>query len=193
MQKVIKYRISDDSDFVREIEMKEDASFKDLHLAIQNTCKYDPSLITTFYIANEYGEASDDPEKEIILERMDEKTQKDCLLMEDTPLNFVKPEKGQKYIYLFDFFSVRCFNVEVVNVRNYIKKDEKNTFPLCTLAEGNPPQQVIIDDMDNDFDEKSALEDFDDLEEEVENPYYDNEYEDGYDEFGGGYNDDYDY
>ncbi len=183
MQKVIKYRIFDEEDFVREIEMKEDSTFKDLHLAIQQVCKYDPTLITTFYIADEYWEASDEPEKEIILERIDEKTQKDCLLMEDTPLNFVKPEKGQHYLYLFDFFSVRCFNVEVIDVRNYLKKDEKLKFPNLTLSEGNPPQQVIIDDLEDNL-EENLDDDEDDFEEE-ENPYYDNEYEDGYDDFGG--------
>ncbi len=189
MQKVIKYRIFDDKEFVREIELKEDSTFFDLHLAIQEVCKYDPTLMTTFYIADEYWEASDDPSKEIILERLDEKTQKDCMLMKETLLNFIKPEKGQHYLYLFDFFSVRCFNVEVVGVRNFIKKDEKAIFPICTLSEGNPPEQMMVEGFDEEFDEKAAIEDFDDFDEEEENPYYDNEFEDGYDDFGGGYGD----
>ena len=193
MQKVIKYRISDDNDFVREIEIKEDASFKDLHTAIQQNCKYDPTLITTFYVADDNFEAIDEPENEILLERMDEKTQNDCPLMEETPLNVVKPEKGMKYLYMYDLLSERCFNVEIVGIRNYTKKDEKVDFPKCTLAEGNPPEQIKLDDIDDEFDEKVPLDDFDDLDEEEENPYYDNEYEDGYDEFGGGYNDDYNY
>ena len=50
MQKIIKYKVSDDAEFVREIELKDDSSFKDLHTAIQKACKYDPSLITMFYM-----------------------------------------------------------------------------------------------------------------------------------------------
>ena len=77
MQKIIKYKVSDDAEFVREIELKDDSSFKDLHTAIQKACKYDPSLITMFYIANGDWEVDDEPENEILLERMDEKTQQD--------------------------------------------------------------------------------------------------------------------
>ncbi|MBO7134054.1 MAG: hypothetical protein J6W06_07855 [Bacteroidales bacterium] len=193
MQKILKYRISDDKDFVREIELKDDSTFKDLHVAIQKNCKYDPSLITMFYIADENWEPSDEPEKTILLERIDEKTQSDCLLMEDTPLNYTKPEKGMKYQYVYDLLSENYFYVEIIDIRNYTKKDEKTKFPKCTFAEGIPPQQITIDDIEEEFDEQSALEDFDELEEDVENPYYDNEFEDGYDEFGGGYDDGYDY
>ena len=193
MQKIIKYKISDDKDFVREIEIKDDSTFKDLHVAIQKNCKYDPSLITMFYIADENWEPSDEPEKTILLERIDEKTQADCLLMEDTPLNYIKPEKGMKYQYVYDLLSENYFYVEIIDIRNYTKKDEKTKFPKCTFAEGIPPQQITLDNMEDEFDEQSALEDFDELEEDVENPYYDNEFEDGYDEFGGGYDDGYDY
>lgn len=193
MQKIIKYKVSDDAEFVREIELKDDSSFKDLHTAIQKACKYDPSLITMFYIANGDWEVDEEPENEILLERMDEKTQQDCRLMEDTPLNFVKVEKGQKYLYMYDLLSERCFFVEVVDVRNFTKKDEKAKFPKCTFAEGLPPQQIEMDDLEEEFEENPTVEDFDEFDEEEENPYYDNEFEDGYDEFGGGYNDDYNY
>lgn len=193
MQKIIKYKISDDEVFVREIELKEDSSFLDLHTAIQKACKYDPSLITMFYIVDENWEIDEEPENEILLERMDEKTQQDCRLMEDTPLNFVKPEKGQKYLYMYDLLSERCFFVEVIDIRNFTKKDENLKFPKCTYAEGFPPKQIEMDNFDEEFEEDPSLEDLDDFDEEEENPYYDNEYEDGYDEFGGGYNDDYNY
>lgn len=193
MQKIIKYKISDEYEFVREIEMKDDMTFKDLHTAIQKACKYDPSLITMFYIADENWEVSDERENEILLERMDEKTQQDCRLMEDTALNFVKPEKGQKYLYLYDLLSERSFFVEVVDVRNFTKKEEKVKFPKCTYAEGLPPQQIELDDITEELGGNEQLEQFDEFDEEEENPYYDNEFEDGYDEFGGGYNDDYNY
>ena len=193
MQKIIKYKVSDDAEFVREIELKDNSTFLDLHTAIQKACKYDPSLITMFYIADENWEVGEEPENEILLERMDEKTQQDCRLMEDTPLNFVKPEKGQKYLYMYDLLSERCFFVEVVDVRNFTKKDEKLKFPKCTFAEGLPPKQIEMDNFDEEFEENPNLEDLEDFDEEEENPYYDNEYEDGYDEFGGGYNDDYNY
>ena len=98
-----------------------------------------------------------------------------------------------KYLYMYGLLSENCFFVEIIEIRNSTAKDEKAKFPKCTRAEGIPPQQITLDDINEDFDENAALEDFDELEDEVENPYYDNEFEDGYDEFGGGYDDGYDY
>lgn len=183
MQKIIKYRILFEPDFVGEIEIKEDSTFTDLHNAIQEMCDYDPTLMTTFYTTDNLGE----PDQEIIFECIDEKTQKDCLLMEDTFLNFQKPEVGQRLIYIFDFFSVRCFHIEIVGLRNYTKKDEKTEFPKIQIVNGKAPQQVFIDNLDPENDEEEDI-----LEEE--DPYYDDEFEDGYDDFdefgGGGYDSD---
>ncbi|MCF0206089.1 MAG: hypothetical protein HUK15_01550 [Bacteroidales bacterium] len=190
MLKIIKYRIKDDDKLVREIELKEDSTFLDLHNAIQESCKYDPTLLTSFYIADQYWDESEDPSKEIIMERMDEVTQKDCKIMSETPLNFEPVEVGQHYLYLFDFCSGRCFYIEVIGVRNFTKKDEKKQYPVCTLSEGKAPIQVdsSIDDLlEQSSSKKKSSRIDDDFDEDEDNPYYDNDYEDGYDDFGGGY------
>lgn len=147
MNKIIKYRFINpkDENFVRDLEIEENKTFYDLHLAIQKACKYDPSLLTTFYLSNERWEKV----KEISVECIDPESQKDVLLMKETPLNKFNPVIGQKYVYIFDFFSVRLMLIEIVNIRKKTADDLKLEFPICTLSKGNPPSQIFIDDIDN--------------------------------------------
>lgn len=165
---IIKYRIvsGESDDFVRDIEIYSDNNFYDLHLAIQASCNYDPSLITTFFLSNN----SWDKVQEIILEKMDEESQSDLLLMKDTPLDIFKPEIGQRYIYIYDFFSVRSFFIEIVNIRESTKEDLKLEFPISTLSKGIPPHQIFVDDIDD----SDMNDDFEDVNEEFGDFEFDN-------------------
>lgn len=167
MSKIIKYRIisAKDDDFVRDIEIEETSTFMDLHLAIQDACNYDPSLLTTFYLSNKNW----DKLKEISAECIDPETQKDVYLMEYTKLNKFDPVIGQRYIYIFDFFSVRAFFLEIVNIRDKSEEDYKLEFPICTLSKGNPPKQIFVDDIDEFYENDSFNEDTD-----LFDDYYDN-------------------
>lgn len=166
---IIKYRIisGENDDFVRDIEIYSDNSFLDLHMAIQASCNYDSSLITTFFLSNN----SWDKIEEIILEKIDEESQGELLLMENTKLNCFNPEIGQRYIYIFDFFSIRSFFIEIVNIRDAGKEDLKLEFPICTLSKGKAPEQIFVDDINgddfdenyNDFDEEFGNYDFENI------------------------------
>ncbi len=170
---IIKYRLisSENDDFVRDIELFSDNTFLDLHLAIQASCDFDPNLITTFYESNK----SWDKLEEIALDRIDIESQADVLLMEETKLDNFELKIGQRFIYLFDFFSVRSFFIEIVNIRESTKDDIHLEFPICTLTHGKAPRQVFIDDITDD-----DLDNFDSFDEEDD------------DEFGMGNIDDYD-
>ena len=158
---IIKYRIisGENDEFVRDIEIYSENTFLDLHMAIQSSCNYDPSLITTFFLSNE----SWDKVQEIILEKIDEESQAGLMLMEDTMLDTFYPEIGQRYIYIFDFFSVRSFFIEIVNTREKTREDMKLEFPICTLSKGKAPEQIYVDDINED----EYLDEFDIFEEEM--------------------------
>jgi hypothetical protein len=165
---IIKYRIvsGENDEFVRDIEIYSDNTFYDLHLAIQAACDYDPSLITTFFLSNDLW----DKVQEIILEKIDEESQSNLFLMKETKLNSFLPEVGQRYIYIFDFFSVRSFFIEIVNIREKTREDLKLEFPICTLSKSQAPSQVFVDDIsDTDFMDE-INDEFDDFEfDEFEN------------------------
>ncbi len=177
---IIKYRLisGENEEFVRDIEIHEENSFLDLSLAIQDACKFDPSLLSTFYLSNKSWDKLD----EIVQDRIDAESQSDALLMEETRLNHFEPKIGQRYIYIFDFFSIRAFFIEIVNIRKVEKTDHLLEFPICTLSKGKAPEQIFIDDIDEDFEEDDFYDDD-----------YDDGYDDGYDNIGFDNIDDYDF
>ncbi len=161
---IVKFRIvsGENGKFVRDIEIYENSTFYDLHLAIQDACEYDGSMMTSFYTSNNKWEKG----KEIAMEIIDPKSQEGVLLMNKTKISEIAVKKGNKFLYLYDLFSVRFLFIEIVNIRNEEKEDEKLEFPICTLSQGNPPKQFFIDDikpenLDDDF-ENSFGDDFDD-------------------------------
>ena len=161
---IVKYRIisGEDESFVRDIEIYSDNTFLDLHLAIQASCDYDQSLLTTFYMSNKAW----DKGQEIILTKMDEEVQSDTLVMEETKLSDIKIHLGQRIIYIYDFFSIRAFFIEVVNIREARKEDKNLEFPICTLSHSKAPMQIFIDDLtETNFEEGYDEEIDDDLEE----------------------------
>lgn len=172
---IVKYRIvsGENDNFVRDIEIYENSTFYDLHLAIQDACEYDGSMMTSFYTSNNKWEKR----REIAMEIIDPKSQEDVLLMNETKINDFSVKKGKKLLYLYDLFSVRFLFIEIVNIRDVEKEDENLEFPICTLSQGDPPIQFFIDDIDpedmgDDF-ENSFGDDFDD---EFSDDYNDDHY-----------------
>ena len=159
---IVKFRIisGETDDFVRDIEIPSDSSFLDLHLSIQAACDFDDSMMASFYLSD----ADWDKGQEIVLQIIDETEQKEALLMDDLQIKQIIKAKGNRLIYMFDFFSIRFFFIEVVNIREKLPSDEKLEFPICTLCEGTPPRQILIDDLsDLDF-EDDIREEFNDFE-----------------------------
>lgn len=172
---IYKFRIvsGENDDFVRDIEIFDSSSFLDLHFAIQDACDYDSGLLTTFFLSNDNW----DKGQEIIMEKMDAELQKDTLLMEETKLSDLNLKKEQKIIYIYDFFSIRSFFIDVVNIRKEEQQDKDLSYPICTLYKGKAPAQIFIDDINN----ISFDDDFEDS------------YNEDIEEFGFENSDDYDF
>lgn len=161
---IIKFRLisGESEDFVRDIEIFSDNSFEELHKAIQTACDYDSTMMSTFYLSN----TNWDKLQEVAESKMDEEFQTDVLLMNETKLSHFEPHKGQRYIYIFDFFSIRYFFIEIVNIRSKSNDDNNLEFPICTLSHGKAPKQVYIDDsIPEDFDDEDPEDFFDNPEE----------------------------
>lgn len=161
---IVKFRIisAENEEFVRDIEIIDDNSFYNFHMAIQSACGYDSSLMSTFYLSNE----SWDKEQEIVLEKMDEDSQSEVLMMQDTWILDMAPVVGQRFIYIFDFFSVRSFFIEIVNIRKFRRDEQHLEFPICTLSHGEAPKQLFIDETeitDLDLESEDLGDDFDDI------------------------------
>lgn len=172
---IYKFRIVSDevNNFKREITIDSGATFEDLKNAICDSVNYDKNMLSSFFICNEDW----DREKEITFEEMDSDSGDDRWLMDDTTLDEMIEDEGQKLQFVFDYVNDRGFFMEMKELvpgRNL--KD-----PVCSLSLGQAPKQ--IEEPDLDFDDllnkgvaknaKSSSLSIDDLEEEyLDGPQY---------------------
>jgi len=137
---IYKFRLlsSENDDFVRDFEVSASQTFYDLHMAIQKNCKFDPSQIASFFLCNNDWEK----ETEITLFEIPEEQGKVTLAMEKSVFLDYINEIKQKLIYIFDVFNERTFFIELVGIRD---DDTSTIYPRCTLSEGSPPVQIMLD------------------------------------------------
>ncbi|MDE5573746.1 MAG: hypothetical protein K2H44_08050 [Muribaculaceae bacterium] len=125
--------------FRREIEIDADATFADLKNAICDSVNYDKNQMSSFFICADNWEK----EKEITLEDMGSDSDQDVYLMEDSYLSDFIEDEGQHLMFTFDYMTDRSFFLEMKEIIT-----RKNLMdPVCTLAVGNPPAQVVDIDM----------------------------------------------
>jgi hypothetical protein len=137
---IFKFRLlsSENDDFIRDFEASSSQTFYDLHMAIQKNCNYDSSQIASFFLCNNDWEK----ETEITLFEISEESGRHTLAMDKSILSSHINGLKQRLIYIFDIFNERPFFIEVVGIRD---EDPSKTYPLCTLAEGSAPVQIILD------------------------------------------------
>lgn len=135
--------ISDEvDDFVREIQIDPEATFFDLHEAILKAANYTNDQMTSFFICDDDWEK----EKEITLEEMDNNPEMDSWIMKETRLNELIEDEKQKFLYVFDYMTERCFFIELSEI--ITGKEIKGA--KCTKKSGEAPKQTV------DFEEMAA-------------------------------------
>ncbi|WP_372644685.1 IS1096 element passenger TnpR family protein [Ancylomarina sp.] len=135
-------------DFLMEVEMDNEGTYLELHNTIQLALAYDRTQMASFFQISDMGERG----KEIALFEMSSEDDDNVnIVAMDVAMmrEFINKETPQ-LIYVFDFFSDRYFNIELVGVeRRRVAVDA----PKITLFKGETPEQIVMD-----FD---SLEDFD--------------------------------
>ncbi|MDR1879595.1 MAG: hypothetical protein LBQ78_01505 [Tannerellaceae bacterium] len=136
------------SDFIREIKIDAEASFLDLHNVILDSVAYAKDQMTSFFVCDDdWGKKI-----EITLVDMGSSSEEDNYIMEDTLLEELLEDEGQKLLYVFDYLTERAFFMELREIIPGKNLDK----PLISRTGGLPPPQVV------DFEEanqKNALTD----------------------------------
>jgi hypothetical protein len=173
---IFKFRIisNENGEFARELLISSKQTFLDFHQCLQDNLGYDPSQLASFFITN----AAWEKELQItLIDMMDDES--NCTTMEKAVLETHLSEKGDRMLYVFDFFSERSFFIELTDILNL---SEHKQLPQVVFEDGDPPQQInlLMDDEiplpetypDNDFlndfsddDLNEGLDDFFDSEE----------------------------
>ncbi len=134
---ILRFRIywEDDDGVYRDVLIKHNQTFFDLHQVILKCYEFDNKHKATFYRSNDKWLRG----KEITLEKYDKKYQADPLIMGDTLISSEIKNTNQKFIYTYDFNKNWTFMVELINVTK--DQDNKITYPSCIRTEGIAPSQ----------------------------------------------------
>lgn len=143
--------VSDEvSNFSREIEIDSENTFLQLRNAILESVNYTKDELDSFFLCNDEWER----EEEITLEDMGTSaSDKDLWLMENTPLNELLEDEGQKLSFVYDYLTERSFFMELKEMipsRSLVE-------PICTMKRGTPPPQVVdMAEFENQIDANAA-------------------------------------
>ena len=161
---ILKFRVyfeEDDSTY-RDIVIRHNQTFYDLHTTILKGYEFDSKHSATFYRSNDNWQRG----REISLEKYDKKYQVDPLLMMETVIGSEIKQPAQRFIYVYDFAKNWTFLVELINVSK--EESSKITYPSVTRKEGIAPQQYgtrgllgpKFAEMEEKYDLKEAAEGF---------------------------------
>lgn len=131
----------ENNDFISEIDIHKEQTWLDLHNIIQKSVGYDSSQMASFYRMEADGTRG----MEIALFEMntgDEDDDMNVVAMDVAVIREFSSLKQADFIYVFDFFSDRYFNIRLTAVD--VEKTAEN-YPVCSSIKGEVPQQMLID------------------------------------------------
>lgn len=175
MQKAIKARVVIDfeDDVFRDIVLPANTNFEVFHEQILKAFNFPNNQMASFYLSNDNW----DKGQEIPLFDMSDTGAENLSTMKEVKLQALIENANQKLVYVYDFFLMWCFFVEIISIE---KSDIQ--LPEITTSYGTPPNpndKAPIDafTFEEDFSVNQQLNE-------------DDEDDDLFDEFSDGYDDD---
>ena len=129
--------------FALHIDADAKNTFFELHEAIQDECKYDPSELATFFLADEEW----DKGQEITMFKNKSPKQNTAPTMKEATLGDYLKEKEDKLIYVFDVINQKSLYIEL----NEIVMENKLNTPVVTYNKGLAPLQSSSNHYDTDL------------------------------------------
>lgn len=144
-------------DVIRTLTVKDTLNLEELHKDIAKSFGFNGQEMASFYRTNDAWNQGE----EIPLFNMSEFG--DALSMSICFLNQDIPNINDKLIYVYDFFSMWTFYVEVIDITNEVIDESKIIMSIGSVPEEAPEKEFIAeknedDFSDNDFD---SLDDYD--------------------------------
>lgn len=116
----------------RDIELKADATFLEFHRALLKSFEFSGDEMASFYLSD------DDWEKGEEITMLDMSEEDAVRTMDNTRLDELLSERGDRLFYLYDFMRMWVFYVELVDITHPEKGAE---YPRVTLAVGDAPDE----------------------------------------------------
>jgi hypothetical protein len=147
-----------DEDVFRDLEISETDTLEDLHNIITQSFGFDGTEMASFYMSDDRWEQGEE------ISLFDLSEDNSARLMSETLINDVVHEIQPKLIYVYDFFSMWTFYVELAEI---VEESAGTTYPNIMFVKGqvpdDAPQKLFeADEFDDDFDEFEDDLDIDD-------------------------------
>ncbi|TCD11165.1 hypothetical protein EZ449_06625 [Pedobacter frigidisoli] len=135
---IYKFRITfeDFDDVVREIDIKSNQTFEDLHKAIHKSTGYNAEKSSSFYVSTDNWLKGDE-----IAYLPSERKKDRVVLMENSKLSGFIEDPHQKFYYIYNFDRPYEFHVELVKI--VLDPDPNIEYPFLAKSSGEAPR--IID------------------------------------------------
>ena len=146
-----------EEDIFRDIEIEADQNLEEFHNAVTQAFGFMGNEMASFYTCDENW----NQDEEIALFDMSENGS-DVRLMNETALDDVLTENTPKLIYVYDFFNMWTFFVELADI---VEKEDGRAYPNVLFSFGelpdSPPEKKFESKPSVDFDDE--LGNYDDL------------------------------
>lgn len=135
---IYRFKVSfEDFDCSREIDIKPNQTFLDLHNAIHASIGFDPNFPSSFYVSNDFWHKG----TEITYLPNERRIAKGIKLMSDAKLSAYIDDPYQRFYYIFNFDKPFDFHVYLSKIIDDIPGTE---YPICSKANGEPPRQFNL-------------------------------------------------
>lgn len=174
---VYKFKLVSDevSNFFREIEIDASSTFLQLRNVILDSVGYSRDELDSFYLCDDDWSRNE----EITLEDMGSSSDQDIWIMDETPLNDLIEDEGQKLSFVFDYMTERSFFMELKEIIPGRSLKE----PVCITSKGKAPaQSVDLDEFEVKIDTSLTKDDDLDIDFYGDAQYNDDELPEGFDD-----------
>jgi hypothetical protein len=132
-----RFRVSfeDYDEVIREIDIKSNQTFEDLHRAIHNAIGYNCEYPSSFYISNDQWIKGE----EITFMPNQRRIDRGVMLMDKVKLSSRIDDPHQKFYYTFNFDRPFDFHVELLKI--LLDENPSVTYPAVVRSVGEPPKQ----------------------------------------------------
>ena len=132
-----KVTFEDYDDVTREIDVKSNQNFEDLHRAVHQSTGYDAEKPSSFYISNDQWTKGEEITYLPNQKRIDRKIS----LMEKVRLSSFIDDPHQKFYYTYNFDRPYDFHIELMKI--ILDENPKVTYPYIVKSVGEAPKQII--------------------------------------------------
>lgn len=134
---VYRFRVSfeDYDDIIREIEIKSNQTFEDLHRAIHQSTGYNSDYPSSFYVSNDNWIKGE----EITFMPNQKRIDRGIALMDKVKLLKYIDDPHQKFYYTFNFDRPFDFHIELLKI--ILDENPNTTYPAVVKSAGEAPKQ----------------------------------------------------